>query len=109
MPLAFEDLPGLAERQLRLARRTHEVVATGPSAALGRMIPSLGALPQPDGSMIVALRPLLWLLLPIICPGPDIPIDAKLKSFIVHVSRLGEAFDRLVLAQLDLSPCSLSV
>ena len=109
MPLAFEDTPGLAGRRRLLARRDHDVYATGPSVALARMIPAFQAARNADGSFVFELRQILWLLLVIIRPGDDIPIDTLLKDAIVHVNRLGVALERLIACQLDLSPCSPSV
>ena len=73
------------------------------------MIPAFSATLQPDGSAIFQLRQIYWLLLVIIRPGADITVNERLVDYLIHVSRLGAAFDRLVQAQLNMTVCSPSV
>jgi hypothetical protein len=109
MPLDFEDVPGVIGNGLRLARRSHDVVATGPCVAIATMIPAFNAQMQLDGSAILQLRQVQWLLLVVIRPGDDLPAGLLVVDALVHVNRLGAAFERLVMGQLDTSPCSPSV
>ena len=109
MPFAFEDSPGLAGDNLRRARRLHDVQLTGPSVALSTMVPAFKPIMHADGSASILLRQAQWLLLGIICPGGDVDPDALLVDVIIHVNRLGVAFDRLVQGQLDTTACSPSV
>jgi hypothetical protein len=109
MPLDFEAVPGVVGRALRLARRSHDVYATGPSVALATMIPAFGAQMQADGSATLLLRQIQWLLLVMIKPGDDVPPGVLVFETMIHVNRLGAAFEHLVTGQLDVSPCSPSV
>ena len=94
-------------RGLRLQGRARE--HTGPSVVLATMIPTFGARMHPDGSASFLLRQIQWLLLVVIRPGADIPLNTLLRDLIIDVGRLGAAFDMLVANRLDTSPCSPSV
>ena len=110
MPLAFDAIPGLAGNPLVLARREHDVTASGASVALAAWIPELkgiaGAAPN---TFLFKLWRIQWLLLAIIRPSAALPRARLLVECMVHVQRLGVAFEACVAGGLNLAPVSASV
>jgi hypothetical protein len=110
MPLAFGAFAGLAGVPLLVARAGHPITASGPSTALVNMIPEWRAVAGPvANTFIFAFTQIYWLLLAIIRPDAALPAATNLVGFMIHVQRLGFAFETLVAAGLDMSPCSASV
>ena len=109
MPLDFTLHLGLGPMALRAARGDHDVVVTGPSLALQRMIPSLSPMINAAGLVMYPLQVVLWLILGVTRPGADIPAGTLMAEWVVHVQRLGAAFDRCILGGLDTSACTPSV
>ena len=106
MPLGYLiPANGRTGAELRVARRAHEVVATGTAARLGSLLPhhttttTLGT----DGRPIEVRLPFvlaLWLVLG--CLVPNEAVKALFVfMYIVGAERLGSALD-VLLADLDL-------
>ena len=66
-------------------------------------------MPQANGVLRYPLVFVAWLLLPVIRPGNDVPDATLLADVILHVARLGVAFERCILGGLDTSACTPSV
>ena len=109
MPLDFLPQPGIGVMQARVNRGDHAVDATGPCMSLQTMVPSITAVQVANGMLRYPLVFIYWLLLPIIRPGADVPDATLLADFVLHVARLGVAFERCILGGLDTSPCTPSV
>ena len=110
MPMAFANIPGLAGFALVIARAAHNVICTGPSAVIATFIPEFRAIPQPAGNAFaVALPRIMWLLLAIIRVAPGFPLGSLLVASMIHVQRLGAAFEACIAAGLNTSACSASV
>ena len=95
--------------QARINRGEHTVDASGPCMSLQTMVPSIIAMPQANGVLRYPLVFVAWLLLPVIRPGNDVPDATLLADVILHVARLGVAFERCILGGLDTSACTPSV
>ena len=109
MPLDFLPQPGIAMMQARVNRADHAVDASGPCMSLQAMVPSIAPAQLANGLLRYPLVFIYWLLLPIIRPGADVPGATPLADFVLHVARLGVAFERCILGGLDTSPCTPSV
>ena len=96
MPFDYTPHPGLNLQQTRQARGPHDVVVTGPALALATLLPSLPGVPQGAGALTWPCVMIYWLFLPIIKPGGDYPNGTLLSDFLIHVSRLGVAFERFL-------------
>ena len=107
MPFAFENFPGVVGDALRLARGDHRVALTGIALTLLTMIPSLPH--QQAGGITYVEYPLIcWLVMGVIRVSPAIPLNTRLARYIVHVVRLGVAFEHLLANELKTSACSVS-
>ena len=80
MPLGyFVPANGRAGAELRVARGRHELLATGPSAHLGTLLPHLTTTTTqaPDGRPLEVRLPFLfmalWLVLGCLTPAEDVP------------------------------------
>ena len=113
MPLGyFVPANGRTGAELRVARRLHELVATGPSARLGSLLPhntittTLGT----DGRPIeVRLSFVLALWLVLGCPVPNDAVAALfVYMHIVGAERLGAALD-VLLADFDIDDAALAL
>ena len=111
MPLNFTQHDGIVGDDLRRARGAHNVLATGPCTVLANFIPAWNAATNEDGAYIFQLRQILWAVLALLRPGDDIPPDLLLVQYIVHVSRAGRAFERILLppGNLNVAACCPSV
>ena len=110
MPLAFAAIPGLAGPGLIAARGPHDVTATGPSTTLSTMVPQFRAVAGAvANSFLFQFYQIYWLLLAIIRPAAAFPRGALLVASMIHVQRLGVAFEACIAGGLDCSPCSASV
>ena len=110
MPMAFDNIAGLAGNALVLARGNHNVTCTGPSAAVAALVPEFQGTPLAAGNgfTIVYYR-IVWLILAVIRAGPGFPVNLLICAATVHVHRLGVAYEACVAGGLDLRPCSASV
>ena len=110
MPLSFAAIPGLAGNALTVARGPHGVTAMGPATALSTMVPQFRAAPGVvANSFLFQFYHIYWLLLAIVRPAAGFPRGALLVATMIHVQRLGVAFEACIAGGLDLSPCSASV
>ena len=105
MPLGyFVPAYGRTGAQLRVARGAHELVALGPSARLGTLLPhnTTTTTASPDGRPLEVRLPLLlamWLVLGCLLPAEDM-LDLFVYEYIVGAERLGAAMD-LLLSSLE--------
>ena len=78
MPLGyFIEAHGRAGAELRVARGRHELLATGPAARIGSLLPHLTTTTTlaPDGRPLEVRMPFLlalWLLLGCLVPADDV-------------------------------------
>ena len=105
MPLGyFVPANGRTGARLRVARSDHELLATGPAARLGTLLPHLTTTTtiSADGRPLEVRLPLLlalWLVLGCLVPADDV-VDLYVFHYIVGAERLGAALD-LLLDKLD--------
>ena len=98
MPLGyFVQANGRTGARLRVARGTHELVATGPAARLGKLIPhhTTTTTIAADGRPLEVRLPYLlalWLVLGCLVPDDDM-VDLFIFHYIVGAERLGSALD----------------
>ena len=111
MPLGyFVAANGRTGARLRVARKIHELVATGPAARLGTLLPHLTTtttIPA-DGRPLEVRLPLLlalWLVLGCLVPSDDM-LDSFVSHYIVGAERLGSALD-VLLDSLDFDASTL--
>ena len=105
MPLGyFVPANGRTGARLRVARTVHELLATGPAARLGTLLPHITTTTTITGDA----RPLevrlplvlaLWLVLGCLVPSQDV-VDLYVYQYMVGAERLGSALD-LLLDKLD--------
>ena len=105
MPLSyFVPASGRTGARLRVARGAHELLAIGPAARLGALVPHLTTTTTitADGRPLEVRLPFLlalWLVLGCLVPSDDM-VDLFVFHYIVGAERLGAALD-LLLDQLD--------
>ena len=80
-----------------MARTVHELLATGPAARLGTLLPHLTTTTTitADGRPLEVRLPLLlalWLVLGCLVPAEDI-VDLYVYQYMVGAERLGAALD----------------
>ena len=101
MPLGyFVQAHGRSGAELRVARGTHELVALGPSARIGTLLPhhTTTTTASPDGRPLEVRLPFvlaLWLVLGCLLPAEDM-LDLFVYEYIVGAERLGAALDLLL-------------
>ena len=106
MPLGyFVQGNGRTGARLLVARTVHELLATGPAARLGTLLPHLTTTTTitADGRPLEVRLPLLlalWLVLGCLVPADDI-VDLYVYQYMVGAERLGAALD-LLLDKLDM-------
>ena len=111
MPLGyFVQANGRTGARLRVARGTHELVATGPAARLGTLIPHYTTTTTitADGRPLEVRLPFLlalWLVLGCLVPSDDV-VDLFVFHYIVGAERLGSALD-VLLDSIDIDATSL--
>ena len=110
MPLAFDNMPGLAGNMLVAARNEHDIVASGPCLVLGSFIPEFqGVAGALANTLLFAFWRVYWLLLAIIRPGPAFNRNTRLIAAAINVNRLGVAFEACIAQGLNTAACSASV
>ena len=101
MPLGyFVAAEGRTGAALRVARGGHELVATGPSARLGTLLPhnTITTTQSPDGRPLEVRFPFalaLWLVLGCLLPSEDV-LALLVYEYVVGAERLGSALDTLL-------------
>ena len=105
MPLGyFVAAEGRTGAALRVARGGHELVATGPSARLGTLLPhsTTTTTQSSDGRPLEVRLPfalVLWLVLGCLLPSEDV-LALLVYEYVVGAERLGSALDTL-LGEID--------
>ena len=113
MPLGyFIEAHGRAGAELRVARGRHELLATGPAARIGSLLPHLTTTTTqaPDGRPLEVRMPFLlalWLVLGCLVPAEDV-LGLLVYEHIVGAERLGAALDT-ILAALDSTDFGMAV
>ena len=103
MPLGyFIESNGRAGAELRVARGRHELLATGPAARIGSLLPHLTTTTTlaPDGRPLEVRMPFLlalWLVLGCLVPAEDV-LGLLVYEHIVGAERLGAAMDTMLAA-----------
>ena len=105
MPLGyFVAAEGRTGAALRVARGGHELVATGPAARLGTLLPhnTTTTTQSSDGRPLEVRLPFalaLWLVLGCLLPSEDV-LALLVYEYVVGAERLGSALDTL-LGEID--------
>ena len=101
MPLGyFVPANGRTGARLRVARGAHELVATGPAARLGTLVPHLTTTTTitADGRPLevrLSFLLALWLVLGCLLPSEDV-LALLVYEYVVGAERLGSALDTLL-------------
>ena len=110
MPLAyFVSANGRTGAALRVARGAHELLATGPAARLGTLVPhsTTISVASSDGRPLEVRVPfmfVLWLVLGCLVASEEVA-EVYVYMYIVGASRLGAALDLLLDSITDLFNC----
>ena len=106
MPLAYViAASGRSGAALRVARSGHELLATGPAARIGSLLPddttitTLSASQRPL-EVRLGFNLVLWLVMGCLIPHADVLV-LRVYEHMVGASRLGAAIDKLVTAYIE--------
>ena len=109
MPFSWANIAGLGPDALRAARAQHPVFLTGTCLVLETVVPEFIAIAHANNSREYTFRQIYWLFMGVIHPGDDIPPAQLFYCCMIHVARLGTAFEDMLANGLDTTPCTPSV